>query len=644
MSAGVKNLSAPVTIAAWVKIAYPRMDCRFISGSANENEPAGTIKFTGCRAQVWNGKDWIEIIPFIATNDTWQHITLVFEDDGKSSGYVNGRKKKTVESGFDIRETELMIGKGFAGEIDEFKIFNKALTAKEIKSLYTPGRFKKAEKQDGTAITKLGKRAIEESAEPVRPGIPGVRPFWNSHSPRFIYAPAFDFKTLPNADVYRFIAACHADGSKVMFEADLPTAALSPIWLDMPAGPISLTVEGLDKSGGSVVGIAGNRDFVKSLPFNGPYSGAAAGYTECAKASLAAQFNSKKFQDVLKNGNPDYNFVFPCKLMGGLIRGMIVYAKLEPEYAEDAMRMAKLTADWMIKLTEKEGTPLADWPPTYWNGWPPDDEKYTLQNHMTHYPAEAALAYLDLYDATKDEKYMTAVRKIADRYMKLRLKQGTWYQILNPISGKPAAPNLLVPTYIIEFFDRLKNQYGISDYAEARDKAFNWIMANTMKTYNWQGQFEDVGAKKPYEDQSNPDVTKMAEIMFASSGEHPEYIELAKDLLRFAEDQFVVWDRRDAIARPNWALPGALEQYVCYTSINASNTAFINAYIAAYKATGDEIYKAKLIALADTLTHAWKGFGETEIPTWMNYGEESNNWVNCSMISALTLIACEKYK
>ncbi|MHB1002164.1 MAG: LamG domain-containing protein [Armatimonadota bacterium] len=646
------GFSAPATVSAWVKVGCPRIDYRLISRLDSDKDQVGTIRFHGCHVQAWDGNAWKELVPFIAVNGSWQHLTVVFKVDGTATGYVNGKEKKIVSCSFDFKDTKFGVGtafkatsgSAFAGDLDEFRVYNKALSANEIKRLYSAKLFNRAESQDGTAVTRLGKAAIKESVEPVRPGIPGARPFWNSHSRRFIYAPAFDFKPVSGAQSYRFNVIC-SDGSTAQFEADTPYAALSPVWTKMTAGSISLKVEGLDKSG-AVLGIAGTRDFVKSQPFNGPYPQRACGYTECATGSLEAQFHGDKFQSVLKTGEPDYNFVFPCKFMGAMTSGMTYYAKFAPKSgnADDAMKMARLSADFLIKLTEKEGTPLAGWPPTYWNGWPLDDPKYTHQKIMTLYPAEGAMAYLDLYDATRDEKYMNAALTIADTYLRLRLKSGTWYQILDSVTGEPAAPNLLVPTYVIQFFDRLKNSYGITKYEEARERAFNWIMANAMRTYNWQGQFEDVGAKLPYEDQSNPDVTGVAIILFKESGKHPEYLAMAKEMLRFAEDQFVVWDRRDAVAGVNWAIPSALEQYVCYTAINASNCALIRAFIAGYEATGDPMYKAKALALADTLTVVWKDFGSKEIPTWMNYGEPSNDWMNCSVVSAMTLIECEKLK
>jgi len=638
------GFSAPATISAWVKTDCPRSDYRLVSRLDDGKDPIGTIRFEGSRVQTWNGDAWKELAPFIAVNGSWQHLAIAFREDGTATAYVNGREKKSDSCGFDFAGAKFGIGAGFAGDIDEFRIYRKALSGNEIRRLYSPKLFDRAEREDGTAPTALGKVALEESLEPIRPGIPGVRPFWNSHSRRFIYAPAFDFPPVSGAQCYRFTATSSSDGSANQFEADTPTAALSPIWTKITAGPVSLKVEGLDKPGGTVLGVAGTRDFIKSPPFNGPYSQRACGNRECGTASLAAQFHQEKLQTILVNGKPSGDYHYASKFMGAVTAGMTYYSGLSPDPTEarGALEMARLSADFLISLSEKAGSPLAGWPPTYWNGLPPDDPGRSHERIMTSYPAEAAMSYLDLYDATRDAKYLAAARAVADTYLRLRLKCGTWYQIMDAVTGKPTAPNLLIPTYVIRFFDRLSESYGITEYQAAREKAFNWIMANTMKTYNWQGQFEDVAAMKPYEDQSNQEVTEMSALLFRASIKRPEYLSMAEDLLRFAEDQFVVWDRRDALAGPNWAIPSALEQYVCYTPISGSNHSLMRAYMAGYEVTGDPTYRAKAMALADTLTVAWKDFGCKEIPTWMNFGAHSDNWINCSVYTAITLIECDK--
>ncbi|MHB1458816.1 MAG: LamG domain-containing protein, partial [Armatimonadota bacterium] len=333
------GFSAPVTISAWVRIGCPRIDCRLVSRLDGDKDQIGTVRFQGCHVQVWNGNGWVELVPYIAVNGSWQYLTIVFKSDGTATGYVNGREKKSGSCGFDFEGIKFGIGKGqknvpsstFAGDIDEFRIYHKVLSINEIKKLYSSKLFNRAEREDGTVLTPFGKTAIQQSAEPVRPGVQGIRPFWNSHSRRFIYAPAFDFKPVSGAHRYRFTATSNTDGSVAQFEADTPTADLSPIWIKMTAGPVSLRVEGLDRPEGTTLGVAGTRDFIKSPPFNGPYRQRASGYRECGIASLAAQFHSEKFQNVLKTGKPDYNFVFPCKFMGAMTSGMLYYAKIAPK-------------------------------------------------------------------------------------------------------------------------------------------------------------------------------------------------------------------------------------------------------------------------------------------------------------------------
>ncbi len=51
----------------------------------------------------------------------------------------------------------------------------------------------------------LRNRAVRESAAPVRPGVPGEKPFWNQRAVQFLHAPAFDFKEAAGAVSYRFV-------------------------------------------------------------------------------------------------------------------------------------------------------------------------------------------------------------------------------------------------------------------------------------------------------------------------------------------------------------------------------------------------------------------------------------------------------
>jgi hypothetical protein len=47
--------------------------------------------------------------------------------------------------------------------------------------------------------------AREQAKRPIRPGAPGVRPFWNARARAFIHPPAFDFADVEGAKEYRFM-------------------------------------------------------------------------------------------------------------------------------------------------------------------------------------------------------------------------------------------------------------------------------------------------------------------------------------------------------------------------------------------------------------------------------------------------------
>src|SRR3989339_1548162 len=124
----------------------------------------------------------------------------------------------------------------------------------------------------------LKQAVIEETAQPVRPGVPGKHPFWNVESKEFIYAPAFDFKEVVGATSYSFTGTPKDSGQPMRFEAQAPWVALSLVWKQVPIGFVKLRVEGV--SGGKVIGVAGTRDFYRKAVFEGRRPAAVRGYKE----------------------------------------------------------------------------------------------------------------------------------------------------------------------------------------------------------------------------------------------------------------------------------------------------------------------------------------------------------------------------
>lgn len=508
---------------------------------------------------------------------------------------------------------------------------------------------------------ELAEIARNESLAPVHPGIPGQQPFWNINSKRFIYAPAFDFEELPGEKTYQFTIRSKANNQTVIFEAPKPWAPLTPVWNQLPPGVFHLTVEAIDLESKFPIGIIGERDFLKSTPFSGVRNKPAISYKESGYHNLRDLLHQPKVQYWLKHGRPDPEYPLwshPTKIMSALVIGMIHFAMYFPdtEDADTASKIAFLTSDFLLSMIEPKGKPLEYWPPTYWDGVPRGEHPYFENEIMTNSPAIGAEMLLDLYDFTKDEKYFNAAIRIAGTYMKTQRTDGTWAQILNTETGEAVKRNKLVPTMVIELFDRFQEDYGIDDYAGAKRKAFDWCMQNPVKTFNWQSQFEDTRPQSQFKNLSREEPTEFARILFKASAEHPEYIDLAKELIRFAEDQFVVWEPTDPVlSYPwfkddskwngttleegyDWFIPSALEQYKFYTPIARSCQLMIIAYLQAYHYTGESIYHAKAVALANTLTIAQAYHGDGEIPTHLRKNLPELNWINNGVYPAITLI------
>jgi hypothetical protein len=503
-------------------------------------------------------------------------------------------------------------------------------------------------------------RADDRMAEAVRPiaqgGVAG-RPFWNGHARRFIYPPAFDFAEVAGAARYRFTLEC-ADGRSRELQAERPTAALSPVWLRLPEGRTMVRVEGLDGSG-KVVGEAGKRDFYRSPAFSGVAEEPVRPYAEAARDGLGAIFAAPHVQHWLVDGKPDRTYeryCYPNKVMGGLVRAMAAYSRVaeKEEDRKTAIEIGRRVADHLLTLQFAAETPYANVPPTYSiDVDKPGPAKSRFAKHWLMVPSamDAGFAFLDLYNVTKDEKYLAAAKAIADTFVQRQEADGTWPLVVNWQTGEADDPQRLVPTWVIIFFDRLERQYQLADYRASRQRAWRWIEEHPLKTYQWDGQFEDVLPRKPYVNLAREQACDVAVLLMSEPQASSERIAQAEELLRFAEDQFVVWspvrdpagwngigERKKDAAAQNWITPCVLEQYACYLPVARSSAVLINAYLKAYAVTKREVYLAKAKTLANGLIkgQAWlaeKHDGKGEIPTWLKT-DKVLNWLNNSFYAA----------
>lgn len=496
----------------------------------------------------------------------------------------------------------------------------------------------------------LNEQAREEYLQPIRPGYIEGNPYWNVFAKRFMYAPAFNFKTIENAASYRFTLS-QGDRSW-SFAAETPNAPLSEVWDSIPVGQTKLIVEALSAEG-KTLGEAGTRSFFRAFPFEGPYTGPARDYREAALKGAYFVHNIKAVQHWIKNKMPDMSFennCYACKIIGATVRLECFLAKEMPELKEEALTIARNAAECLMNAAQPEGTPLAYFPPTYYlepeakDGWP--HHVYTINKGKTMLleAVAAGNAYLDLYDMTGEKKYFDETLHILDTYQRLQNPDGSWPIKIEIATGKTTDNSFCTPTPLLMLVRRV-NQLGVDKYNAMAEKGEKWVVENTLKEFNLTGQFEDQRMEdlKPYENLTHCTTHEFANYLLTKPSPTPQEIETAKELTAFGEDQFIHWDIiPDKNGFKSETVPCVHEQYFYEVPVDASSSEMAESYMLLYEATGDKLCLAKATALLDAMTivqNACNG----QIPTTWEFNSHQWNihrtfWINCTYSSVVQLL------
>lgn len=494
---------------------------------------------------------------------------------------------------------------------------------------------------------------------PVRPIGVGGQAAWNVRSVFFMYPPTFDFKRCEGAQSYRFTVKDEA-GVERTFTGKTSNDSLAPIWKDLPlSGWMDVRCEALDAQG-NVIAKAGERSFWKQAPFRpGTYQKPKRSADETSKRiaryimSLpivkANYLSEKPVPKEMVNVNNQVFVAYPSKMGAAVVSAMAKIARGDTDEAKAALKLAKGAVKKLMSVTESEGKALAGFPRTYeaHEGLSKHPEKMVRLNSgkiMLVYPRAVANAYLDLYRVTKDEKLKAAAVKIADLYLKLQGEDGSWPLNVWIENGRSVEKNRLVPVHMLGFLERMYELTGESKYRDAADKAFVYVDKGPLKSWNWEGQFEDVVPTEPYRNLTKHDACDTAMYLVRRFPKDERRLREARELVRFAEDQFVCWERpmhgkKDPRCTMNvwccesWRCPAVLEQYNCYVPIDSSAAKMIRTYLAMYRATKNPLDLARACTLGDAIIRETRENGY--LPTfWMDACED---WPNCTLASAAAL-------
>ncbi|MCS6851449.1 MAG: hypothetical protein NZ700_09820, partial [Gemmataceae bacterium] len=189
---------------------------------------------------------------------------------------------------------------------------------------------------------------------------------------------------------------------------------------------------------------------------------------------------------------------------------------------------------------------------------------------------------------------------------------------------------------VIECLERLIQEERLSVYQPVVQRAWKWIESEVVAKFDYQGQFEDTTAGGSSRGNlSGLPAASIAVYLFRHAKENPAYLAQAEEALRFAEDQFIIWEQPP---QPEQFTPCVLEQYRYMVSVQALAAHLMSAYAIAYETTGKELHLAKAVALANAMTVLHKASGGGFVNTYWRPDSNWGDWPNCHEYSARKLI------
>ncbi len=140
--------TAPSSLAVWVKGTTLTGDQRFFSHLTGSFDQGGSLRFENRELQVYDGiGTWHSLVKDLEP-DTWLHLAVVYEADGKVTGYLNGVAQQTGVSPFAFDGVRAGLGapwlgewgNAYSGRIRNLRIFLHALSALEVEQIYQRGK------------------------------------------------------------------------------------------------------------------------------------------------------------------------------------------------------------------------------------------------------------------------------------------------------------------------------------------------------------------------------------------------------------------------------------------------------------------------------------------------------------------------
>jgi hypothetical protein len=250
------------------------------------------------------------------------------------------------------------------------------------------------------------------------------------------------------------------------------------------------------------------------------------------------------------------------------------------------------------------------------------------------------VAMLALAEATGVRRYAAYAHHLGRILLDTQLQDGSWPYRVKISDGTVVEEYTAAAVMALLLLEHLDADDPERRYTDAFERGLAWTLANPVQTGLWQQMYEDVRTIAPYANLEQWAALETAMLLLRR--DHSDGLPVARALIRYVEDQFVVFGDDPVFPAPYFPFtPATMEQYHCYWPMDFHTANYARAALALYTATGDRTWGEKAIAAANTVAQCRMPDGRlsTVVPDRrLGVTPSFSNWFNCMAHAANVLL------
>jgi hypothetical protein len=431
--------------------------------------------------------------------------------------------------------------------------------------------------------------------------------------------------------------------------SDIPAVDLAPVWDELPQGILELTGRAFDASG-AVIGVTPLKSLVKAPdwidhspePLDYFTTGAGVVRYLCEGVPAAPQHPGDPaymWHAAMRPTGPDPapNLQHPALSYPMLIGLFLAGHRLG--LGDDLVDRATRLADFLVDHPMVSDGPLAGLPMSTLGhdgrGGLYEEDRTTLVRI-----GWTGRTMLDLAAVTGNDRYASYARSLGEILLATQAEDGSWPYRVRLTDGAVLEPYTAASVMALFLIERLATDAGDDPYRLAFDRGLAWTLDNPVQTGLWQQMYEDVRTLEPYDNLEQWAALETAMLLLRRG--HPDALATAARLVRYVEDQFVLFGDEASLPVPYLPfVPSVMEQYHCYWPMDCHTANYVRATLALHEATGDPAWAHKAVAAANTIVACQRPDGRlsTLVPD-RRFGTTPpfSDWFNCMALAADVLL------